>query len=139
LRQLVGRVAGTDPQKAAAWTSSMLNGEAKAAALADVVGLWVQKDAMAAATYMAQLPVGAETDGPRARLARGLTRIDPAAAADWANSISNSETRTESLSTIVGTWMQTDTAAAKQWVEASALPARTKRQIMAAATADLKK
>jgi hypothetical protein len=139
LRQLVGRVAGTDPQKAAAWATGMLNGEAKAAALADVMGLWVQKDAMAAATYMTQLPVGAETDGPRARLARGLTRIDPAAAADWAYSISNSETRTESLSTIVGSWMQTDTAAAKQWVENSSLPQRTKRQIMAAATADLKK
>jgi hypothetical protein len=138
LRQLAGKVAGTDPQKAVGWVTSMPDGEVKSAALADVIGQWVQKDAQAAAMYMTKLPVGEATDAPRARFARSITKIDPAAAADWASSISNSETRMESLSAVVGNWMQTDSDAAKQWVENSQFPARTKKQILSAATAPKK-
>jgi hypothetical protein len=131
IRQLAGRMANDDPQKALSWVNSLPAGTAKSAALADAVSEWAQQDAAAAATYMTTLPTGPETDAPRARFALSVVRTDPAGAVAWANSITNPETRTNSLTQVVGAWMRTDAPAAQQWVQSSSLPQETKAALLA--------
>jgi hypothetical protein len=131
IRQLAGRIANDDPQKALSWVNTLPAGTAKSGALADAISEWAQQDAAAAATYMTTLPTGPETDAPRARFALSVVRTDPAGAVAWANSITNPETRTNSLTQVVGAWMRTDAQAAQQWVQSSSLPQETKAAILA--------
>ena len=43
----------------------------------------------------------------------------------WAETISDPETRTETLTEVAQAWMRTDRTAATEWLESSGLPAET--------------
>jgi hypothetical protein len=98
-------------------------------ALADAVALWVRKDAAAASTYMSTLPLGPESDAPRASFASNLALTDPSSAAVWAQTITNPRIRDASITLVVKTWMRTDAVSARKWMTDARLSDDVKTQI----------
>ena len=60
-----------------------------------------------------------------------LSREDPATAIQWANSISDGESRTETLTQVARSWYYRDREAASQWIETSGLPEESVEAITA--------
>ena len=95
----------------------------------NAVAQWANMDARAAGTWLSQQPQGPELDLARSSYASAIAPRDPAAAFDWARSITTDQQRTESVTTVYQQWHLKDPAAADAALTASGLPVPQVEQI----------
>ena len=129
---LAQSVARKDVQEGIKLANS-LTGQAKARAVGEVVGEWLNKDSGANATdavkYVDALPAGESRDAGARAIAREFVREDPAGAIVWANSIADTKEREEALVDVGRRYMRDDQAAATAWLQQSGLSAEAQQQI----------
>ena len=114
-REKIRNWAETDPAAAAAWTTGLKDGPARANALEQVAIAWADVDLAAAAQWLHSLP--ADHSQPHAVLAFAYeaARTDPRAALREARELDPTPERDQALLHAVSQWSASDDAAALAW------------------------
>jgi hypothetical protein len=116
------RLANYDMDKAKAWAES-LSPEVLDNAAEGVVDRLVEKDPIQAAEWLAQIGQSdVNLDGAIGELIRGSARQDPYLAATWINGLSSQRDRERNYHRILGPWMETDKAAAQEFLQNTDVP-----------------
>jgi hypothetical protein len=122
LRSQVGQsMLTTDPQKG---SEVLLEGatDAEKPRLYDqIAGQWALSDTRAAGEWLTKQSQGPELDNARKTYANIVAGKDPAAAMDWAKSVTDPKLRAQSVGQIYQTWKGRDAAAADAALDASGL------------------
>ena len=133
-RRAINRVANEwaedDPQAVLTWADSLPE-DAKAEAYGEAFEEWARQDEVAAAEYLTNMEASPARDSAVEEFATTLSRDKPATAIQWANSISDGEMRTETLTRVARDWYYRDREAATQWIETSGLPEESVQAITA--------
>jgi len=110
---------GAEAQPAAAeWVASQPDGKGKVDATGEIVGQWMRTDAESASGWLNEQPEGDAKDRGIASLLRDRSvREDPEAAVAWADSISDSEMRSEQVESSARNWLSKDRASALEYLE----------------------
>ncbi len=109
-----------DPDAAGRWSAALPGAEARAAAVQAVAGAWAQDDATHAAAWLdAQAPGDARDKGINAMLTSVPDGLEPAASAQLASSIQDTDTRHGALTNVAEGWLHQDRAAALAWIAQS--------------------
>jgi hypothetical protein len=114
-----GRVQ-SDPRAAAAWVERLRQDPAYASAAVTVAQGLTRLDPPAAGELIAGIDNLSATDaqalGPAAyNIGTTWARTNPLAAAEWARGLHVDEWRSSGLRSVVGTWAESDSSAAKRW------------------------
>ena len=127
-----GRKGAESQPAAAEWVAAQPDGEGKVEATGEIVGQWMRTDAESASGWLNDQPEGDAKDrGITALLRDRSVREDPEAAVAWADSISNSEMRSEQVSRSARSWLASDRAAALEYLEQSnSLSAEQKTELI---------
>ena len=112
---------GAEAQPAAAeWVASQPDGKGKVDATGEIVGQWMRTDAESASGWLNEQPEGDAKDRGIAALLRDRSvREDPEAAVAWADSISDSEMRSEQVESSARNWLSKDRASALEYLEST--------------------
>jgi len=112
---------GAEAQPAAAeWVASQPDGKGKVDATGEIVGQWMRTDAESASGWLNEQPEGDAKDrGISALLRDRSVREDPEAAVAWADSISDSEMRSEQVESSARNWLSKDRASALEYLEST--------------------
>jgi hypothetical protein len=86
-----------------------------------IVCYWSQRDVSAAGEWLAKQSQGPELDMARGTYAKAAALSDPAAAMDWAKSITAEDQRASSVEQVYNAWKKKDAAAADAALNASGL------------------
>lgn len=81
---------------------------------------WTQRDPTAASAWLATLEPSPKRDAAVAAFCRETATVDPAAAAQWAMSVSDPELKSKAVRDALGAWRQVDAPAAQLWTAAHA-------------------
>ena len=127
-----GRKGAESQPEAAEWVAAQPDGEGKVEATGEIVGQWMRPDAESASGWLNDQPEGDAKDrGITALLRDRSVREDPEAAVAWADSISNSEMRSEQVSRSARSWLASDRASALEYLEQSnSLSAEQKTELI---------
>ncbi|HEX2749302.1 MAG TPA: hypothetical protein VHM91_14940 [Verrucomicrobiales bacterium] len=110
-----------------------LTGQSQARAYGSVISEWLDQNkgagAADAAKYVEAMPAGANKDAGARELARQAMRQDPLTAIEWAKSIQDTETRSETLVEAGRRYMREDQAAASAWLATSGLSAEDQQKV----------
>ncbi len=82
--------------------------------LGSMMEYWSEADPFAAAEWLAKQPLGDTEAAAMARLAEGVSKVDPERAFAWAGSIPNEFHRGSALETTLKRWAEKDAAAARE-------------------------
>ena len=112
---------GAEAQPAAAeWVASQPDGKGKVDATGEIVGQWMRTDAESASGWLNEQPEGDAKDRGIAALLRDRSvREDPEAAVAWADSITDSEMRSEQVESSARNWLSKDRASALEYLEST--------------------
>ncbi len=106
--------SSSSPREAAEWAVGLPEtGEVQRSAVRNVAEHWLRIDSMAAGEWILQLPEGSTRDAAAERVVGSTVRSDPAAAFEWANSISDDGHRHGLIRQVMHRWRSTDTASAQ--------------------------
>ena len=86
-----------------------------------VVGNWAHRDPKAAAEWLTKQPQGPELDNARRSFASIVANRDPAAAMDWAKSVTNEDQRNAGVQQVYQAWRKRDAGAAEAALDASGI------------------
>lgn len=124
-RRAINRVANEwaeeDPQAVLTWADTLPE-EAKAEAYGEAFEEWTREDATAAGDFLTKMEASPARDSAVGEYATNLARQAPDKAISWAETISNQESRTETLTQVARSWYFQDREAATLWLETSGLP-----------------
>ena len=124
-QRAVNRVADEwaedDPQAVLTWADSLPDA-AKAEAYGEAFEEWTRRDATAAGDFLTGMEPSTARDSAVEEFSTTLSREEPATAIQWAETISNVETRVDTLTQVARSWFYRDREAASQWIETSGLP-----------------
>lgn len=120
--------AQTDPEGAAQWAANLPPAD-RDNALTAVISTWAQNDPQKSAEWLNSLDP-ANRDSVVAAYSSAVTRIDPPAALSWAFSIDDPKIRNEVSQRVTLDWMTRDSAAARNWINSSALPEQDKARLL---------
>jgi hypothetical protein len=123
--RLADRMAGKNPEAAAAWANGLPAGETRQRALADAVSRWAERDAVAAGNYLKQLGNSPEVDRAKQDYAQRVVRNDPEGAIAWTQAIADEERRKAATQEVLGSWMRRDPPAAQTWSQTNGIPLPT--------------
>jgi hypothetical protein len=117
--QVAGSLVWENPPAASRWLSSIEPDENSATLFSRVAAEWSAKDFKAAANWIGTIPAGECRDHAIWGYAYKVARLDPAAAAEWAASTSNEESRVGMLGNIIAAWRERDLTSADGWLEST--------------------
>lgn len=103
-----------DIPTALAWAKTLTVDVTQWLALNNILSVWAQKDPMAVARYVSEMPASPSLDFV-ARHVAGLLSMKPQEAIPWADSLATESARAAALVMIAQTWAQRDPAAAVNW------------------------
>jgi hypothetical protein len=122
LRSAAGNmVMMSDPQRGA---DLLLEGAAekdKPRIYDTIIGTWANRDPRAAAEWMTKQPQGPELDNARRMFASVIAPRDPAAAMDWAKSVTKEADRNYIVQQVYQNWRKKDVAAADAALETAGI------------------
>ncbi len=130
LRRVAAEWGEADPAAALQWATALPEGTGRDGAIGNVVRQWAGADQHAAAAFVNTLPLGSTRDRAARQFATAIVNEDPAGAAMWAASIGDAKQRESSLTNIIRTWKQSNSAAAEAWVNASKMPDEWKQKAL---------
>ena len=115
-----GRKGAEAQPDAAEWVASQPDGKGKVDATGEIVGQWMRTDAESASGWLNEQPEGDAKDRGIAALLRDRSvREDPEAAVAWADSITDSEMRSEQVESSARNWLSKDRASALEYLEST--------------------
>jgi hypothetical protein len=115
-----------------AWARNFSPGRARANAVAGAMEGACKRDASVAETLLVSTTTSADRDAALRGLAQALHEAAPVAAASRALSITNSNTRRETLEKVIGSWLNRDRETASSWLRGSSeIPAAWKQEWLA--------
>ncbi len=106
----------SDAKEALAWANTLPDGKLKDRALSTVIVSMADSDPRGAAKMLPTLSASARDDAAGNLAARWATN-DPNAAAQWAASLPEGDSRSKATRNIVATWADRDLAKTAAWVE----------------------
>jgi hypothetical protein len=119
------------PEQAARWIMTQLpDGETKEEQLSHAVRAWIHDNSAAAVQWLSEYPSSPVTDSSAMVVARELARTAPTVAIQWAESITDANTRSSAIEQVAARWMTKDSAQATAYVQASTLPDDVKKRIL---------
>ena len=131
----LGRIANEwaedDPQAALQWADTLPDA-ARADAYGQAFREWTREDPTAAGEYLGNMPESTARDSAVETYASSVAWREPETAIQWAETISDAETRTETLTNVARAWVRRDREAASTWLEGSGLPAETVQSVLEA-------
>ena len=105
------------PEDAVNWALGLPAGAAQDAAVAAALPSLVAKDPSAVEKILLNQPATQATDPARITLAKEYSSTDPVRAIAWANTVTDPRTRDHLTQHVMQSWMQTDPAAAAQFMQ----------------------
>lgn len=132
LQAVVSVWAKTDPAKMADFLLQLPAGPERAAAFETGLRQWVDANAAEAAAWIARRPAGPELDSGLAAVATlpHLTAEGSATALRWAEKITDSTLRSNTLALVVQSWAESDPAAAEAYASSSPLLTSADRTVL---------
>ncbi len=122
LRQSVAQsVMMMDPKKGGEALLQDATEEEKPRLYDQIVGQWAYQDAKASGEWLTKQPQGPELDSARMTYATIVAQKDPAAAMDWAKSVTKPESREQAIGQVYQRWKQRDATAAEAALGTSGL------------------
>jgi hypothetical protein len=128
---LTMQMAWSDPRGASEWAIT-LPPDMRDNSLRQAMHYWAASDAPSAGDWINGLN-GDVRDQAASVYATTLARRNPATAAQWAMTISDTKTRDSSLDRIAGEWLRRNAPDATAWIQGSALSAQQKQRLLALA------
>ncbi|MGI9114712.1 MAG: hypothetical protein DLM52_04430 [Chthoniobacterales bacterium] len=128
---LVGQMCWSDPQAAAEWAATLPT-DVRDTSLRLAVHSWTATDASTAGDWINTL-TGAAHDQAASAYTASLANKNPAAAAQWAMSISDVKLRDSSLDRVASEWLRKNAGEASAWIQNSGLPVNQKQRLLALA------
>jgi hypothetical protein len=122
--EVAERWAESDPQAVIDWAGNLPE-TAQAGVYKEALDEWTEKDPLAASEYLSQMPDSAAKNSAIDGFARELAGDDGEAAVTWAQTITDANLRTETLSQVARDWYRQDQNAASEWLITSGLPEET--------------
>jgi hypothetical protein len=116
LHGIVGGWAEADPVALVQFATELPPEADRGPILSQALQYWVKQDALAASEWLNSHEPGPEMDEGVAAVAT-MESVKPDLAAGWADSIINPNLRSETLATVLRTWMTEDPSAARQYFE----------------------
>src|SRR5262249_17760341 len=99
LRQIAGFWVRENPRDAMSWARGLPEGPSKNSVLSSVAGTLAETNPQQAADYFTQLPPAAQKTAAE-QIAQQWGQSDPDAAANWAQSLPESDARKEAVRTV---------------------------------------
>ena len=91
-------------------------------ALRNIISDWALRDYTAAGEYLQTLPESSQRDAGIVAFANQVSRVDPAAALDWAASIQDQEKAGETEKRIFDRWLKNGKVEAEEWARENGKP-----------------
>ena len=114
--------AANDPAAASRWAAALPDAEARVSATSSVATAWADDDAAAAKTWIDGLPAGKARDaGINSLITAANGELAPEECIRLAQSVQAPEDRTQSLEIALNIWINEDRAAARAWLERTAI------------------
>lgn len=110
--------ARKDPQAAGEWAMG-LNPSERSSVVSGVVQSWARVNVEAAAAWLASKPASPDLDAATAQLSRELVGVDPVAAMEWAQTITDENQRKSALYRNAERWKRNDPQTARSWIQNS--------------------
>lgn len=128
LDTLVSIWASDHPGAAAAWVATGLPSDADRARQIDrVTSAWVKEDPVKTAHWLLSLfPASGQTDPAVGSFARAMMGDNPGYAGTWSFTVTDSKQRWKLMEDIGRSWLKTDPARAKLYIQKTDLPVKTK-------------
>lgn len=124
LRSAVGStLMMSDPERGAAFQIEGVAEKDRSRVYDSVVGNWAWRDPRGAGEWLTKQTQGPELDAARRTFASVVSQRDPAAAMDWAKSVTDDEQRTSSVRQVYSQWKSKDSKAANAALDAAGLSA----------------
>ena len=102
--------------------ASIFSKEQAETTLEIIVGAWARRDYGAAGEYLQTLPASSQRDAGITAFAKQISKVDPAAALDWAGGIQDSERAKETQKRIFDRWSENEKAEAEEWARENGTP-----------------
>lgn len=129
-RRVATQMAQQNPSQAIGWANQLPQGDERTSAVAAAVGEWASKDPNAAGNWLNNnVSAGPEGDRIISTFARNIATQDPAAAIQWAGSISDPNYRARATVDLGRDWYRRDQAAAEEWLKTAPLSEEQKRDV----------
>ena len=110
----------TDPKGMVEYAQNNLSGGQQNSAMSTAIGFWAGSDPVAAAQWINQNNPGAQADNGVAQIAlSSQLSQSPELAANWAESISSSQLRLDTLTSVFSKWMTADSPDAENYIQNS--------------------
>jgi hypothetical protein len=122
LNAIVTGWSPTDPKGMVEFAENNFTAEQQNSAISSALVFWADTDPVAAATWINQKNMGSQADNGIAEIALSpkLSQV-PEMAANWAESISSSQLRMDTLTSVFKTWMASDPSSAENYLENSSV------------------
>lgn len=128
--KVAGRLVGEDVRQAAAWTEGLPDLASKGRAATEVIDRWTRDEPDAAGEWLNRFPKSAEMDAARERFAYGIDERDPMSSLAWAQTITDTGRREETVRHIARDWLRRDAATARAYLQQQPnLPERVRRMV----------
>ena len=128
--KVAGRLVGEDVRLAATWTEGLPDLASKGRAATEVIDRWTRDEPDAAGEWLNRFPKSAEMDAARERFAFGIDERDPMSSVAWAQTITDTGRREETVRRIAHDWLHRDNATAKAYLQQQPnLPERVVRMV----------
>ncbi|MCC6354842.1 MAG: hypothetical protein IT577_13215 [Verrucomicrobiae bacterium] len=129
-RRVAQQMASQDPAQAITWANRLPQGDERTSALSSAVGEWAEKDPNAAGNWLNNnITAGPDGDRLISSYARNISDQDPAAAVQWAGSISDEGYRSRATVELARNWYRQDQKAAEAWLQSAPLSEEQKREV----------
>ncbi len=129
-QEIASAWSAASPQEAADWALGLPeSGEVRRSAVGEVAERWLRIDSMAAGEWILQLPEGRVRDAAAERVVGTMLPTDPAAAFDWANSLSDDGHRTGMMREVLHRWSSRDFASANAALQSAEVSPEQRREL----------
>ena len=129
-QEIASAWSAASPQEAADWAMGLPEpGEVRRAAVGEVAERWLRIDSMAAGEWILELPEGRVRDAAAERVVGTMLPTDPAAAFDWANSLSDDGHRTGMMREVLHRWSSRDFASANAALQSAEVSPEQRREL----------
>ncbi len=114
-------ILATDPEKGAEWWLSQTTEGDRPTAVKEIVQRWTEADLVGAAKWLPALGNSPEADIAKREFVTAAMMRAPDAAMAWANSISDSQKRLQSMRDVYRVWRGRSPVQAEQWLAGAGL------------------
>ncbi|MDB4403930.1 hypothetical protein N9154_01190 [Akkermansiaceae bacterium] len=129
VREISEELARKDPASAMSWAEELPEAS-QAAAMRTSMEQWTRDDPTAAGKHLTTMPESTARDAAVSSFAQTLDREEPALAAEWAGSISDEKTRTDTMESVARSWLRSNAEEAKEWLPQSGLSAEAQQKVI---------